>query len=245
MNKHEAIKILDEYLHFKYNVDPLQEMKFKAHRIYVRDKIYYWILIMSSIDTYNQEHEVSELVGGGVFYIDKANQNIYEIGSSPFIEWEEEFYKFKNGFESKVNWKPRLNHYLKCNLIEERYVDYSLIELNCSKESRESIVKKYIQKQDMDSFHVIKPIVKRISISDQNGKVLVSVKGNITNQVKKIVYYEFSNGFEGYTLAVDYIKKWNRINNYVSTDQYYAEVVEVKPSQEFSDWKLRLKMILE
>lgn len=245
MTKERAIEILDEFLHYKYNVDPISSWNCKAHRIYVKDKISYWQVQMSSIENYQKKLEFSELVGGGVFFIDKFSEKIYEIGSSPFYNWDAEFIKFQKGEESKLNWRVSVNNYLSCKIVTECYFDYDFTELKCTIDSRPKVLEDYINTYGLNSGKAYFPAFRKVPISGETGIVLVSNKASNTGTTEWFTIYEYTNGLADYSHAVDCVKKWNRVNKLKSSDDYYVEVVDQSKMIKLSDSRFRLKMYVQ
>ncbi|PHI18191.1 hypothetical protein CEQ90_19220 [Lewinellaceae bacterium SD302] len=246
ITQEKAISILDDYLHHMYNVDPLQKLNVKAHRLYVSEFNGYWQLQMSSIQNYDKIVEgPSEWVGGGTYFLDKNSGEIYEIGSSPFYNWHQEFENFKKGVKSQINWEPKVNNYINCR-VEDRLRLYRKMEsLQCKYDNRDSQLEKYFRRsQDKIDIGDRYFTFRRIAFESNAGEIPVSFNAELTDKTKRVVIQNFDGGLDGFSVALNEAKKFCRVNGLQLTDNYYAIIIDSNLSKPINDWECQLEMTL-
>jgi hypothetical protein len=245
ISKNRAIDILDKYLYYHYNVDPLESIEVKAHRLYVKEYDLYWNLIMSSVHNYDKLIDgPSEWVGGGTFFIGKEHGLIYPIGSSPWYDWHEEYKKFRNGIGSELKWTPLTNEYLKCETINCRVVQHDLHLLECQYSEENTKLENFFRSKIKRNSENNYPIFKRVAFATDTGNIPVAVRGQLQEDYIRVVVMNFNGGLSGYSLALRAIKKYCRVNRLKYSDEFHANILETDLSKPFDDWNCQLEMTI-
>jgi len=242
ITKENAIQILDNYFDLQYNVEPSNKTTVRAHRILVDEKEIFWILGASTEeDMYNKDGSYGGL-GGGVYFIDKENEEIYEIGSAPTINWEEEFNKFKRGEDSEIKWIPRTITYTNCITVKQPEVIYQYDKISCKYFEKEKAVQEYLlnNKSLVDS--ELNPTIIDKPFELEVGEIMIGINGKIQEKELDIIQQSISGGLENFRAALWDIKKWLRINNKKSSDNYWIEIYERDFEKDSKTWDLKLNM---
>ena len=116
IDKDKAIQILDEYLNIEYNLDPMYSISQRSNRVYNKENKYCWMIwACREEDIWKSNFDGG--IGIGPYYIDKITGDLYQTGSQPLINWEEEFILFKLGQVSKLDWIPLKSSYIESLII--------------------------------------------------------------------------------------------------------------------------------
>jgi hypothetical protein len=242
ISKEEAIKILDNYIELEHNVDPLSSTILKAHRLFVSENHFYWRLIQSAEGDIYKENGFEGNIGGGVFFIDKDNGEIFGIGSPVLFDWEEEFNKFKRGENSEIEWKPLINTYLDCEIVNQLNIKFEQISLRCKYSEKEKSVRDFLIKKKNEIKDNLNPILINKAFDSDEGELILGINGEAQTLNINLIQKNFVGGLKNYTAALRDVKKWVRVNGRKLTDNYWIEIEEREFEKEFSDWELKFNM---
>ena len=241
ISKEEAINILDDFLENEYNVDSIYSHNLKAHRIFIDEKELYWRLVQSDAKDINKEEGNIGGFGGGVYFVDKNNGEIFETGS-PFYNYDEEFTKFKRGEKSQIKWTPKKIGYLSCEIKNQFKIDYLEIKLKCKYSEKEKAVREFFQNRKGEIEHNLNPKLINKAFDLDEGELILGLKGNIQEQKINLIQKQFTGGLDNFRATLWNLKKWVRINNKKVTDNYWIEIEERDFDKEFDTWNLKLNL---
>jgi hypothetical protein len=241
MTKEKAIQIMNEFLEANYNVDPMYSGKRKTHQIFIEENEFYWRLVSSEESDINKTEGNIGGVGGGSFFLDKENGNIYEIGS-PIFNWEEEFIKFKKGKKSEIDWKPKKNTYLNCKVETLPKIKFEEVKIRCKVSEKEKATKEFFQEKYLKQENQINPKLINRAFDLEEGELIVGINGKPQKEKINIVQKDFIGGLKNYQSALWDLKKWARVNNKKGVDNYWIEIMERDFEKPFSNWNLKLNM---
>jgi len=241
ISKIEAIEILDEYLNLEYNVDPMYPYKLKTHRIYIEEKDLYWRLTQSDENDINKKEGNIGGIGGGTYFVDKENGEIFMIGS-PFYNYEEEFTKYKSGKKSQLSWTPKTINYTNCKFENQFQINFEEINLKCKYSEKEKAVKEFFQNRKSEIRNDLNPKLINKAFEYDEGELVIGLRGNNMEQRIEIIYKQFIGGLNNFGTTLFDLKKWARVNNKKVTDNYWIEIEERNFDKEFKNWNLRLNM---
>ncbi len=242
ISKLEAIKILDDFFEMEYNVDPLYSTNLKAHRLYISENDFFWRLIQSAEeDKYKKEGNIGG-IGGGSYFIDKDDGEIYAIGSSPFFNWQEEFNKFKMGEKSEIEWNPKKITYINCEIVNQLHLEYEEIRLKCKYLEKEKVVRDFLLKNKSELIMGLNPKLINKPFESDEGELIVGIKGRPNFQNINLVQKKFTGGLQNYTSTLWDLKKWLRVNGKKVTNNYWIEIEEREFGKEFNNWELKLNL---
>ena len=242
ISKEGAIDILDKYFELGCNIDPLHSIKLKPHRLYIEEKDLFWILVQcAEEDILKKEGNIGG-IGGGVYYIDKENGEIFAIGSAPFYNWELEFINFKKGLHTEISWAPLKNSYLECKSENTFKIEFEEVKIKCNYLEKEKAVRDYFQKNHSSIHLDFNPKLINKAFDSVEGELILGINGMMQNQSTNLVVKQFKGGLSEFSPTLWDLKKWLRINNKKGTDNYWIEIQERNFEEQFDKWQLKLNM---
>lgn len=234
----EAIEILEEYLHFSHNVDPLYNYQIGVSRIHHSEKEHYWQLVQCKKEEINNK-EIEPNIGGD-FIVDKQDGNIYMIGSSPLYDWEKEFTKFKLQVNSQINWKIFKNEYLDCQLSIENQKLHHSDYIKCHINERENKIESFINTKFEEGHEICLIVFK--PFEKDFGQVEVRNPVNLNDAEICVVSKTFIGPLVNSSNILNQLKKYLRVNNLKLTDNYWIEISKSQINKNYIDWEFEYKM---
>lgn len=241
ISKKEAIEILEDYLHHEFAVDPIHNYsKRKANLPSIRENDFCWLILDCKEEDVNKI-EIEGTIGGGPYFIDKTNGNIYSTGSAP-LNWEQDFINFKLNKETQINWVAKKNSYLACKTDEEFKVEYREVEVRCKFDEKDRAVESFFKNYTNKSSFIIPPVIINKPFHTEEGVVIIGLDGARLKESIKIAFLNFKDGIglDNYNKAVWDLKKFLRVSNIVAEDDLWVSVTETNLEQPIESWNLNL-----
>ncbi len=234
----EAIEILEDYLHFSHNVDPLFQDQIGVSRIYHWEKEHFWQLVQCRKGKVNS-HDIEPSIGGA-YIVDKQDGKIYMIGSSPVYDWEMEFTKFKMQQNSQIDWIPFRNEYQECKLANQKQHLYQHEYFECHVDERESKIKEFVNAKFQKGLETC--LIKFKPFEMEIGQVEIRTPIKPLDSEISVVSKLFNGSLANSSKTLNQLRKYIRINKLKLTDNYWIEINQTQKDKSYIEWQFEYKL---
>jgi|JI10StandDraft_1071094.scaffolds.fasta_scaffold152302_2 hypothetical protein len=240
LSKNEAIDILEDFFHHRYNIDPIYNKIIKAHVLTISEFEYCWVIHQCNENERNLKTREG-YIGGGTYFIDKETGKIYAIGSGR-NNWEENFINFKQGQPSSINWEEEINYYVNCQVINDFKFFFQEIKLSCKFDEKDDAIHKYFNANGYLSQSNYPPSIINKQFEYEYGELILLMNERQLSEQVQVIYLDFEGGFNNYSKMMWELKKFTRVHKVKEVGNNWISVFEKDYKKPFKEWSLRLNM---
>ncbi len=179
-------------------------------------------------------------MAGGAYIVDKSVGEIYMVGSSPTIQWEQAFENFKLNKPSEVSWNALKPEYLDCWTELAEPLNYSKLHLDCTLENRESVIESAVRESFNKGSNSCS--IRFKPIEQKWGTVEIGSYPEVLKNAVYTVNKQFKGPISESSQTLSQLKKYLRVHAFKITDHYWIEIKKVDLRNDYKDWIFTYKM---